>query len=102
VGWFFFGPEKYSLTASNYVPFVIWFNFVAGFFYIFAGVCLFLQSKRGTRLSMLITLITLIVFATFGIYILNGGAFKMRTVLAMSLRSLFWIGITVFAFKKLK
>ena len=30
-------------AAGNYVPFVLWFNFLAGFFYIVAGVGLWLQ-----------------------------------------------------------
>ena len=38
---------------------------------------------------------TLLVFAAFGLYVLNGGDFEMRTVGALTLRALFWIAITI-------
>jgi hypothetical protein len=37
---FFNGPAR--AAAGHYVPFVLWFNFVAGFAYLIAGVGLWL------------------------------------------------------------
>ena len=33
--------------AGNYVPFVLWFNFLTGFVYLFAGAGLFMQKILG-------------------------------------------------------
>ena len=37
-GSILFGSGASRAAAGNYVPFVLWFNFVAGFAYILAGV----------------------------------------------------------------
>ena len=34
---------------------------------------------------------TLVVFVAFGVHVLAGGAFELRTVIAMTLRSGFWV-----------
>ncbi len=96
-----FGPPQYAEAAGNYVPFVLWFNFIAGFFYIIAGACLFMQRQRGARLAVAIALLTLLVFAALGVHIVTGGAFETRTLIAMTLRSLVWGGIAVYAYRTL-
>jgi hypothetical protein len=49
------------LAAGNYVPFVLWFNFLAGFFYLIAGAGLWMQQHWALRLSIIIAISTLIV-----------------------------------------
>ena len=88
-------------AAGNYVPFVVWFNFLAGFLYIIAGAGLWLQKRWAVWLSVFITLATLIVFAAFGIVVINGEAYEVRTVAAMSLRTVVWALISMFAYRKL-
>lgn len=82
--------------AGNYVSFVLWFNFLIGFAYIRAGVWLYRWQKCGINLSAAIAGLTLLVFAAFGIYILNGGAYEQRTVGAMILRSGVWVVIAAY------
>jgi len=77
-------------AAGNYVPFVLWFNFLMGFIYIVAGIGLWLQKHWAVWLSLFIAVATLAVFAIFGIYIFMNGAFEQRTVGAMVLRSSVW------------
>ena len=36
-GTILFGDEAARSAAGNYVPFVLWFNFAAGFAYVIAG-----------------------------------------------------------------
>ena len=96
-----FGPPQYAEAAGNYVPFVLWFNFIAGFFYILAGVCIFRQRQAGAILSMLIASLTVIVFGAFAVHIALDGAYEQRTLIAMSVRSLVWIVIAIFARRKL-
>ena len=85
------GPAR--LAAGDYVPFVLWFNFFAGFAYILAGIGLFKRRQWAVRLAMGIAVATLLVFAGFGLHILNGGGYETRTIGAMALRSLVWLVI---------
>lgn len=94
----FFEGEARS-AAGDYVPFVLWFNFAAGFAYIAAGVGFMTRWSCAPRLAVLISVATLAVFVAFGIYVINGGAFEMRTVAAMSLRTLVWLTIAVLAWR---
>jgi hypothetical protein len=80
-------------AAGNYVPFVVWFNFLVGFAYIAGAVGLFLWRPWITPLAFSIVALTIIVFIAFGVHIAMGGAYEMRTVGAMTLRSLVWLGI---------
>ncbi|GIK36833.1 MAG: hypothetical protein BroJett011_06660 [Chloroflexota bacterium] len=86
-------------AAGNYVPFVVWFNFLAGFAYVAAGVGLWLQQRWAVWLSGLIAGATLVTFAAFGVYLLSGGGYEVRTVAAMSLRAVVWIVISVAAYQ---
>lgn len=80
-------------AAGDYVPFVVWFNFLAGFAYLLAGIGLWSWRRWAAKLSLLIAISTLIVFAAFGVHVVTGGAFEMRTVGAMILRSVFWLAV---------
>ncbi|MCB0350875.1 MAG: hypothetical protein KDD38_06810 [Bdellovibrionales bacterium] len=82
--------------AGHFVPFVLWFNFVAGFFYIIAGIMLFRLKGCARKLSLFIAMATIFVFMSFGVHILYGGAYEMRTAVAMTLRSSVWVFIALF------
>ena len=84
-------------AAGKIVPFVLWFNFIAGFAYIIAGYGLFLWKRWAAQLAVAIALATVAAFIAFGIYIFLGGEFEIRTVGAMTIRSLVWIVIAVAA-----
>jgi len=86
--------------AGNYVPFVLWFNFIAGFIYILAAAGLLLQKTWAAWISIFLFFSTLIVFALLGIHILSEGLFEDRTLAAMSLRSIVWGLISVFSYRK--
>ena len=82
-------------AAGNYVDFVLWFNFLAGFFYVAAGIGIWLEKAWAAKVAITIAALTLLVFAAFGVHILNGGEYEQRTVIAMSVRSLLWTAIAV-------
>ena len=88
-----FGGDAARLDAGNYVAFVVWFNFLAGFAYVVAGAALVMRKRWAVRAALAIAVATLVVFAAFGVYVLNGGAFEMRTVIAMTLRAVVWLVI---------
>jgi len=87
--------------AGNYVPFVLWFNFLAGFAYLLAGAGLFMKKRWATWLSIFIAVTTIVVFALFGIHILNEGMYEVRTVVAMSVRTVVWALIAMFAYRNM-
>ena len=96
-----FGGEEARAAVGNAVPFVLWFNFTAGFAYIAAGVGLALRRRWALWLSMIILGMTALVFAAFGLHVLEGGAYEMRTVGAMVLRTLVWAVISAVAVRNL-
>ncbi|HFB64285.1 MAG TPA: hypothetical protein ENJ60_01985 [Aeromonadales bacterium] len=89
-------------NAGHYVPFVLWFNFSAGFFYLLSAVLMFINPIRGFWLAVIITLSTLLIFALFGLHIMQGGLYETRTVYAMILRVVIWALITLYLYKRLK
>jgi len=83
------GPAERA-AAGNIVPFVLWFNFLAGFAYVAAACGLYLWRRWAALLSALIAAATIAVFAAFAVHVLLGGGFEARTVGAMTIRSLIW------------
>jgi len=100
-GQVLFGGNSYQKAAGNYVLFVVWFNFLAGFVYLVAGAGIWARQRWAVWLSLLIVIATIIVFAFFGLHILEGGEYETRTVAAMSLRSLVWTSIFIFSYREL-
>lgn len=86
-------------AAGNYVPFVLWFNFLAGFAYVIAGVGLWLRKPWAVRLAVAVAAATALTFAAFGAHVYFGGAWEQRTLIAMSLRTLVWTGIATIAWR---
>ena len=86
-----------AASAGRFVPFVVWFNFVAGFFYVAAAVGLWRQVPWGRGLALALALASALIFAAFGIHVAMGGAYEMRTVAAMTLRTLFWAALAALA-----
>lgn len=79
-----------SADMGAVVPFVLWFNTMAGLAYVVAGLGLWQGRRWAWPLSFAIFAATLLVFAAFGLHVAQGGAFEMRTVYAMALRSAVW------------
>lgn len=87
------GNEAAVAAAGNYVPFVLWFNFLSGFAYIAAGVGLWLRQNWAVWLAVAIAAAIALTFAAFGMHINSGGAYEQRTVIAMSMRTAVWFVI---------
>ena len=62
-------------AAGNYVPFVLWFNFVAGFAYVVAGAGLWMQRRWAAWLAVAIAAATALAFAAFGVHVVSGAAY---------------------------
>ena len=90
--------EAVIAEAGNTIGFVLWFNFLAGFAYIFAGYLLWKWKLCGVRLSAVIAGATLLVFLAMGIYVIQfDGLYNGKTVGAMVIRSSVWLTIAVLA-----
>ena len=100
-GTILFGDAAARAAAGNYVPFVLWFNFLAGFAYVIAGIGLWRQQRWAAWLAAAIAVATALTFAAFGAHVASGGAYEQRTVIAMSLRTLVWTAIAVLAYRRL-
>jgi len=91
-----------SVDMGAVVPFVLWFNFIAGFAYVLAGIGLWRGADWAPMLSLGIALASAAVFAAFLWHVRSGGAWEARTMGAMILRSTIWIGIAVLASRRHK
>ncbi len=96
-----FGPDSARAAAGRVVPFVLWFNFLAGFAYLAAAAGLARARRWAARLSLAIAAATGLVFLAFGLHVLRGDAFEPRTVAAMSLRTAVWAAIAAAAWWRL-
>jgi hypothetical protein len=79
------------------VPFVLWFNFLAGFVYVAAGLGLWYRTGWATVLPIAIATATAVVFAAFLWNVSKGVAFEVRTMGAMGLRLAVWVIIAAVA-----
>ncbi|RQP11286.1 MAG: hypothetical protein EAS51_06490, partial [Microbacteriaceae bacterium] len=79
------------------VPFVLWFNFVAGFAYVLAGIGLWRGAGWAPILSLGIAVATAAVSAAFLWHVLSGGAWEARTMGAMILRTGVWAAVAGWA-----
>jgi hypothetical protein len=97
-----FGSPEARAAVGQAVPFVLWFNFLAGFVYVVAGAGLLWRRAWAAHVAVFIAVSTLLVFGAFAVHLLGGGAFEARTVGAMIVRSSFWIAVAIVARRALK
>lgn len=65
-----------TLIAVTGVPFVLWFNFAAGFAYVLAGIGLWRGAGWAPMLAIAIATATVAVFAAFLWHVGAGGAWR--------------------------
>ncbi|HQZ04620.1 MAG: hypothetical protein KBF63_00960 [Rhodoferax sp.] len=97
-----FGDAAARAAVGNVVGFVLWFNFLAGFAYLAAAIGLWLGRRWAVALAALLAIATALVAAGFGMHVLNGGAYEMRTVGALALRFGFWAVVSLVAWRGLR
>jgi hypothetical protein len=97
-----FGSLESRAAVGQAVPFVLWFNFLAGFVYVLAGAGLLWRYRWAVHASVVIAASTLLVFGAFGVHVMGSRAYEMRTVGAMTVRSLFWIAVAMVSLRARK
>lgn len=88
-----FGSEEARRAAGSYLPWLVWFNLFAGFAYVAAGAGLWLQRRWAALLALGIAIATAAAFSAFGAHVFGGGAYEVRTVWAMLVRTALWTAI---------
>lgn len=82
--------EEGRVAAGDYVPFVLWFNFLAGFFYILASVGILLGHSPARTIAKILALASLGVFILLLGHVALGGSYEVKTIVAMIVRGGFW------------
>lgn len=90
-----FGPDSARQMAGDYLAFVVWFNFLAGFFYVAAGVGIWLGQRWGVGLAWAIAAASMLTALVFAVVIRGGAAFELRTVGALAFRIALWLAIAL-------
>ena len=90
-----FGADEARELAGAFVPFVVWFNFMAGFLYVLAAIGIWMGRNWTFGLSVFIAAATAVAALAFGFQVIQSGAFEMRTVGALTLRIGVWVTIAV-------
>ena len=97
-----FGGMESCARFGNAVPFVLWFNFLAGFVYIVTGTGLLLRRHWAVYASLFMAVSTILVFVAFGVHVIGGGAFESRTIGALTIRSSIWIAVMIASIRAMR
>lgn len=97
----FLGPER-GVNMGQVVTPVLAFNFLAGFAYVAAGIGIWKGQRWAARLAVALAAMTIIMFTYLGVHILSGGAFELRTVIAMGFRTAFWAMVAFVAMRGIR
>jgi len=92
-----FGGAEARAAAGQAVDFVLWFNFLAGFAYVAVGLGLWRRRRWAVHGAALLALATASIAVLFGLHVLSGGAYELRTVGALTLRLSFWSALALVA-----
>lgn len=86
---------------GNYVPFVVWANFICSFLYLFAAKG-FLKSRLWTKVVLVVASIILIItFLALKSHISDGGIYEEKTISAMIFRIIITLIFSLIAFYSL-
>lgn len=87
---------------GNYVPFIVWTNFISGFLYLLAAYGLLKTKKWSFKILLDLSIAFVIALIVLALYINYGGAFEIKTVKAMIFRTGFTILFFVLVYYNLK
>lgn len=73
---------------GNYVPFIVWANFLCGFLYLIAARGFLLQKPWVAKLLGIAAIILIITFIGLLIHINTGGIYEKKTIGAMIFRTI--------------
>lgn len=86
---------------GNYVSFIVYANFICSIIYLISAYGFFKEKKSTTVCLFVASSILILAFIAFWIYIEKGGVYEIKTVKAMSVRTLITIAFTGIAWNYL-
>lgn len=87
---------------GNYVLFIVYANMACAFIYLYAAYTVWKNPKHSYYSLVLASVILIVAFISFAIYIHNGGIHETRTIKAMTFRTVFTIVMAVTGFVNYK
>lgn len=96
-----FDLYKLRELEGHYVPFIVYVNFICAIIYLIASYGFFKEKKSTTSYLFIASSILVIAFIALLIYIFKGGVYELKTVKAMSVRTLITIAFTGIAWNYL-
>ena len=88
---------------GNYVPLVVWANFMVSFLYLLASYGYLFLKKWSLSVMLIAAIILVLAYIGLFIYINNDGLYESRTIGAMLFRilvTLFFAGMIYYGLKK--
>ncbi len=80
----FFGIRE---KEGNYIPFIVYANFICSFIYLYCSYGLFTKNKYTTTCLFVASAILMVAYAGLIVHIQLGGVFELKTVKAMLART---------------
>lgn len=87
---------------GNYVLFIVYANLICGFIYLYAAYALWRNRKSAIWALGLSSFILFFAFVAFGWYINEGGVYELKTLKAMTFRTLITVAILIISYVLLK
>ncbi len=97
-GLVLFTTGEFHQQQGNFVPFVVWANFLGGFAYIVAAIGLLRLQPWAGYLAYIIVSMTVVIYVAFAVHIMGGGSYEMQTIVAMAIRTALWVTIALLAY----
>lgn len=76
---------------GNYVLFIVYANMICSLLYILSAFLNWKNPKLGRNILLFASLILIVAFVEFFIYIKKGGIYEQKTIYAMTFRTIFTI-----------
>lgn len=83
---------------GDYVPFIVWANFICSILYVIAVYGFIKRAKWTFRVLITALVILILAFIAFQFYINNGGLYETKTIKAMIFRMLVTLSFSIIAF----
>lgn len=87
---------------GNYVLFIVYANLVCGIIYLYAAISNWKNLTNSFYSLALASLILIVAFIAFGVYISNGGIHEVKTIKAMTFRTVFTLIMAALSYMMLR
>ncbi|GMV78520.1 MAG: hypothetical protein AMXMBFR79_16510 [Chitinophagaceae bacterium] len=83
---------------GNYVAFIVRANVICGFFYLIAAIGIFKKQQWALNFLIAASILLIITFIAFLIHIKSGKVYEIKTIYALSFRTIITIAISIITY----